>query len=71
MRERDAARRRPVRLRKLDAEYDPSDKVGAMAYLEARTRAGEVVTGLLYVDADSADLHAALQHRRRAAQRAG
>jgi len=50
-----------VRLRKLDADYDPSDKVGAMAYLEARRARGEVVTGLLYVDADSDDLHAALK----------
>jgi len=50
-----------VRLRKLDADYDPSDKVGAMAYLEARRARGEVVTGLLYVDPDSDDLHAALK----------
>jgi 2-oxoglutarate ferredoxin oxidoreductase subunit beta len=50
-----------VRLRKLDADYDPSDKVGAMAYLEARRARGEVVTGLLYVDPDSDDMHAALK----------
>jgi 2-oxoglutarate/2-oxoacid ferredoxin oxidoreductase subunit beta len=49
-----------VRLHKLDASYDPSDKVGAMAYLEARRARGEVVTGLLYVDAGSADMHASL-----------
>ncbi len=51
---------RPIRLRKLDAEYDPTDKVGAMAYLESRRAHGEVVTGLLYVDAGSDDMHAAL-----------
>jgi 2-oxoglutarate/2-oxoacid ferredoxin oxidoreductase subunit beta len=50
-----------VRLRKLDADYDPSDKVGAMAYLEARRARGEIVTGLLYVDPDSDDMHAALK----------
>jgi 2-oxoglutarate ferredoxin oxidoreductase subunit beta len=50
-----------VRLRKLDADYDPSDKVGAMAYLEARRARGEVVTGLLYVDPNSDDMHAALK----------
>jgi 2-oxoglutarate ferredoxin oxidoreductase subunit beta len=50
-----------VRLHKLDASYDPSDKVGAMAYLEEHRARGEVVTGLLYVDADSADMHAALR----------
>ena len=50
-----------VRLRKLDAGYDPSDKVGAMTYLESRRARGEVVTGLLYVDGDADDMHAALQ----------
>ncbi len=50
-----------VRLRKLDASYDPSDKVGAMAYLESRRAKGEVVTGLLYVDTDNDDMHAALR----------
>jgi len=49
-----------VRLRKLDASYDPSDKVGAMAYLEAHRAKGEVVTGLLYVDTGSSDMHGAL-----------
>ena len=49
-----------VRLRKLDDTYDPADKVGAMAYLESRRARGEVVTGLLYVDTGSDDLHAAL-----------
>ena len=49
-----------LRLHKLDPTYDPSDKVAAMAYLEARRARGEVVTGLLYVDADAADMHAAL-----------
>jgi 2-oxoglutarate ferredoxin oxidoreductase subunit beta len=49
-----------VRLHKIDASYDPSDKVAAMAYLETRRARGEVVTGLLYVDPDSRDMHAAL-----------
>jgi 2-oxoglutarate/2-oxoacid ferredoxin oxidoreductase subunit beta len=49
-----------VRLRKLDASYDPSDKVGAMTYLESRRARGEVVTGLLYVDTASDDMHTAL-----------
>jgi len=50
-----------VRLRKLHEDYDPTDKVGAMGYLESRRAAGEVVTGLLYVKPDSPDLHAAMQ----------
>jgi 2-oxoglutarate/2-oxoacid ferredoxin oxidoreductase subunit beta len=50
-----------IRLRKVDADYDPSNKVAAMAYLESRRAAGEVVTGLLYVDPSSGDMHAALE----------
>ena len=50
-----------IRLRKLDASYDASDKVGAMSYLESRRAQGEVVTGLLYLDAGSDDMHAALR----------
>ena len=48
-----------LRLRKLHPEYDPHDKVGALSYLEAHRAKGEVVTGLLYVDDDPTDLHAA------------
>ena len=50
-----------VRLRKLHDDYDPSDKVAAMAYLESHRERGEVVTGLLYVKPDSADMHDALE----------
>ncbi len=46
-----------LRLRKLHAGYDAHDKVGALAYLEAHRAQGEVVTGLLYVEADPTDLH--------------
>src|SRR5436309_3261819 len=46
-----------IRLRKLHTEYDAHDNVGALANLEAHRLAGEVVTGLLYVQDDSFDLH--------------
>jgi 2-oxoglutarate ferredoxin oxidoreductase subunit beta len=46
-----------IRLRKVDERYDPSDRAAAMGYIEARREAGEVVTGLLYLHADSADMH--------------
>jgi 2-oxoglutarate ferredoxin oxidoreductase subunit beta len=46
-----------IRLRKLHAEYDPRDKVGALAYLEGHRAVGEVVTGLLYLEEDASDLH--------------
>ncbi|MFZ5669471.1 MAG: 2-oxoacid:ferredoxin oxidoreductase subunit beta [Pseudomonadota bacterium] len=47
-------------LRKVEEDYDATDRVGAMAYLQARQAAGEIVTGLLYVDPESEDLHDAL-----------
>jgi len=50
-----------VRLHKLHEDYDPSDKVGAMAYMESHRLRGEVVTGLLYVRPDSEDMHDALE----------
>jgi 2-oxoglutarate ferredoxin oxidoreductase subunit beta len=49
-----------VRLHKLNEAYDPGDRVGAMSFIESRRAAGEVVTGLLYLHPDSADMHDAL-----------
>ena len=49
-----------LRLRKLHALYDPTDRVAAMTYIQQRQAAGEVVTGLLYVDTNPEDLHAHL-----------
>jgi 2-oxoglutarate ferredoxin oxidoreductase subunit beta len=46
-----------VRLRKLRGDYDPHDRIAALNTLQERAAAGEVVTGLLYVDADPDDLH--------------
>jgi len=46
-----------LRLRKLGEEYDPSDKVAAMKRVQEGMAAGEVVTGLLYVDPSPKDLH--------------
>ena len=46
-----------IRLRKLTEDYDPTDKLGAMSHLAQRHAAGEVVTGLLYLKNDSADLN--------------
>ena len=45
-------------LRKLHPDYDVHDRRGAMNYLMERQEAGEVVTGLLYVEKDPEDLHA-------------
>ncbi len=46
-----------VRLRKLHADYDPGDRIQAMSYVQEHAARGEVVTGLLYFDADARDLH--------------
>jgi 2-oxoglutarate/2-oxoacid ferredoxin oxidoreductase subunit beta len=48
-------------LRKLAADYDPHDRLGAMAHLQERAAQGEIVTGLLYVEPESEDLHAHLE----------
>jgi 2-oxoglutarate ferredoxin oxidoreductase subunit beta len=46
-----------LRLRKIAADYDPTDRIKAMNYLQQRAALGEVVTGLLYVNPDAEDLH--------------
>ncbi len=52
----------PVRsrlmLRKLAPDYNPHDRLGAMNYVQERSAAGEIVTGLLFIDNDAEDLHA-------------
>jgi len=50
-----------LRLKKLDAGYDPHDKVAAMTYLESHRARGVVVTGLLYVAENAGDMHDAQQ----------
>ena len=49
-----------MHLRKLHTDYDPTDRISAMNHVQALQARGEVVTGLIYVDPDAADLHAAL-----------
>src|SRR6266540_2958192 len=44
-------------LRKVAADYDPHDRVGAMNFLQQHAAKGQIVTGLLYVDRDPEDLH--------------
>ncbi|HEY3813241.1 MAG TPA: 2-oxoacid:ferredoxin oxidoreductase subunit beta [Caulobacteraceae bacterium] len=46
-----------LKLRKVAADYDPTDRVKAMAFLTERQHAGEIVTGLLFVDPEAEDLH--------------
>ncbi|MES2256765.1 MAG: 2-oxoacid:ferredoxin oxidoreductase subunit beta [Pseudomonadota bacterium] len=49
-----------LRLTKLDANYDPHDRIMAMAYLQAKAAKGELVTGLIYMDNHATDMHANL-----------
>ncbi len=49
-----------IALRKIDADYDAHDRLAAMTFLQKHAAKGQVVTGLLYVDPDSEDLHAHL-----------
>ena len=46
-----------LRLRKLAVDYDPCDRISALTHLQQRLAAGEIVTGLLFVEPDSGDLH--------------
>ncbi|MBL8808396.1 MAG: 2-oxoacid:ferredoxin oxidoreductase subunit beta [Rhodospirillales bacterium] len=50
-----------IRLKKVAADYDTSDRVGALTYLQRRQEAGEIVTGLLYLDEEPVDLHQSLK----------
>src|SRR4249920_3632589 len=47
-------------LRKIDADYDAHDRVGAMTFLQKHAAKGQIVTGLLYVDPEAEDLHSHL-----------
>jgi len=49
-----------MRLRKLHADYDPTDRRAAMNHLLSMHAEGEIATGLLYVEPHASDLHAAL-----------
>jgi 2-oxoglutarate ferredoxin oxidoreductase subunit beta len=44
-------------LKKVAADYDAHDRLGAMSFLQRHAADGQVVTGLLYVDREPEDLH--------------
>jgi len=45
-------------LRKLDASHDPTNRSAASAHVQDRMKAGEYLTGLLYVEPSQGDFHA-------------
>ena len=46
-----------LRLRKLAEGYDPGDRIAAMTHVAGHESRGEILTGLLYVNASAEDLH--------------
>ncbi len=46
-----------IHLRKLDADYDPHDRVAALAHVQKVQAEGEIPTGLIYLDREESDLH--------------
>jgi len=49
-----------LRLRRLHAEHDPTNRLAAMNLVQELAAQGEVATGLIYVDPAAQDLHHAL-----------
>jgi len=49
-----------LRLRKIEAGYDASNRISAMNYVQERYARGEIATGLLYLNAHPRDLHDSL-----------
>jgi 2-oxoglutarate/2-oxoacid ferredoxin oxidoreductase subunit beta len=49
-----------MRLRKLHAGHDPTNRLAALSLVQGLAAKGEVATGLLYVDPQAQDLHQAL-----------
>src|SRR3954463_15008346 len=60
-----------LRLRKLADGYDPGDRLAAMSHIAAHEARGEILTGLLYVNAAADDLHGHLKTVDRALNRLG
>ncbi|MGE0787659.1 MAG: 2-oxoacid:ferredoxin oxidoreductase subunit beta [Sandaracinaceae bacterium] len=46
-----------VNLRRVDESYDPTDRAGAFAHLAKLQAAGEVATGILYIEENDSDMH--------------
>ena len=44
-------------LRKVDGDYDPTSRAAAFKYLRDRFNAGEITTGLLYIDEERNEMH--------------
>ena len=54
-------------LKKLEEDYDPTDKISALKRLHETARRGEFATGLIYIEPDRDDFLDPAERRRRAA----
>ncbi|MEP4148000.1 MAG: 2-oxoacid:ferredoxin oxidoreductase subunit beta [Halioglobus sp.] len=54
-----------IHLYKMDDELDPFDRTSALITMEKHRVSGDILTGLLYMDKDSRDLHDVLETSRR------
>lgn len=43
--------------RKVNKDYDPTSRAAAFSFLRDSVNAGEIITGLLYIDEESGDMH--------------
>jgi len=43
--------------RKINKEYDPTSRAAAFSFLRNSVNAGEIITGLLYIDEEAGDMH--------------
>lgn len=43
--------------RKVDKDYDPTSRAAAFSFLRDSVNAGEIITGLLYIDEEAGDMH--------------
>lgn len=50
-----------IRLHKLAKDWDPFDRISAINAVQRARKEGEILTGLLYMDENSTDLHEVLQ----------
>ena len=46
-----------IRLKKLDDNFDTSNRAAALQYIQEHQEKGEIVTGLLHLNPESTDLH--------------
>jgi len=49
-----------IRLHKLEKDWDPLDRISATMAVQKAKQKGEILTGLLYMNPDAADLHGVL-----------